>query len=93
MTNFKTERQYSTFTVFDAVNYALNIYENGNLLSIATTSESHGTHVAGIAAAYHPDDPSLNGVAPGQHSSMSYFFYLERYFLISFNIFIMNAVL
>lgn len=71
MTNFKIERQYSTFTAIDAVNYAVNIYDNGNILSIVTTSNNHGTHVAGIAAAYHPDDPSLNGVAPGEHYSFS----------------------
>ena len=67
MTNFKLERQYATFSAFDSVNYAVNIYEKGNILSIVTTQSSHGTHVAGIAAAYHPDDEILNGVAPGQH--------------------------
>ena len=27
---------------------------------------SHGTHVSGITAAYHEDEPYLNGIAPGR---------------------------
>ena len=37
----------------DACSYALNIFDNGNVLSIVTDSSPHGTHVARITAAYH----------------------------------------
>jgi len=33
-------------------------------------SGSHGTHVAGITAAHQPDNPSLNGIAPGETFSL-----------------------
>lgn len=49
----------------DSCNFALNIYDKGNVLSIVVDAGSHGTHVAGITAAYHEDDPQLNGIAPG----------------------------
>jgi tripeptidyl-peptidase-2 len=47
------------------MNYTINIYEEGNLLSIVTTCGSHGTHVAGIIGAYYENQEELNGVAPG----------------------------
>ncbi|KAJ2699507.1 hypothetical protein FB645_005299 [Coemansia sp. IMI 203386] len=45
--------------------YTLNFYNNGEILSIVTSVGGHSTHVAGIVAANHPDEPQNNGVAPG----------------------------
>ena len=61
----QTERKFGTFSAEDACNFVLNIYDDGAVLSIVVDAGSHGTHVAGITAAHHPEDPSLNGVAPG----------------------------
>lgn len=65
MTNFRVEREHATFGSEDLLNFAVNIYDEGNLLSIVTDVGAHGTHVAGIVAAYFPDQPELNGLAPG----------------------------
>lgn len=65
MTNYKVAQEWSTFDEESLGNYAVNIYDEGNLLSIVTDCGAHGTHVAGIVAACHPDNPALNGMAPG----------------------------
>jgi len=65
LTNFRDCRRYGTFSAEDACNYVLNIYDEGNTLSIVVDAGSHGTHVAGIAAGYHPENPASNGIAPG----------------------------
>ncbi|KAG8652896.1 tripeptidyl-peptidase 2 isoform X2 [Manihot esculenta] len=65
LTNYRTERKYGVFSKLDACSFVLNIYDEGNVLSIVTDSSLHGTHVAGIATAFHPKEPLLNGVAPG----------------------------
>ncbi|KAG6541056.1 hypothetical protein Mapa_017543 [Marchantia paleacea] len=65
MTNYRLERRYGIFSRMDACSFVTNIYDEGNILSIVTDSSPHGTHVAGITAAYHSKEPLLNGVAPG----------------------------
>jgi len=65
LTNFRLERQFATFTNDDLLNFAVNIYDDGNLLSLVIDCGTHGTHVAGIVAANYPDQPELNGIAPG----------------------------
>jgi tripeptidyl-peptidase-2 len=42
------------FSKLDACTFVLNVYSDGNILSIVTDSSPHGTHVAGIATAFHP---------------------------------------
>jgi len=45
--------------------FAVQVYDGGRVLSLVGVTGSHGTHVAGIAAAHFPDDPARNGIAPG----------------------------
>jgi tripeptidyl-peptidase-2 len=47
------------------MNFSVKIYHNGHVLSIVTAAGTHGTHVAGIVGAHFPDQPELNGIAPG----------------------------
>lgn len=65
ITNYCDGHQFSTFSRIDAGNFVCNIYNDGNLLSIVVDDNMHGTHVAGIIGANHPEEPDLNGIAPG----------------------------
>jgi len=53
--NCRIERGYGIFSRIDACSYVLNIFDDGNVLSIVTDCSPHGTHVAGITAAHHPE--------------------------------------
>lgn len=65
MCDYRIEYHYEQFSKQDMLSYSVNIYDNGSVLSLVTMSGSHGTHVSGIIGANHPNDPDLNGVAPG----------------------------
>lgn len=56
------------YAIFDPVSnlaFGVQVYEQGDLLSIVTVNGTHGTHVASIAAAHNPENPDRNGIAPG----------------------------
>jgi tripeptidyl-peptidase-2 len=66
-TDFALERQFDTFSAVDMMSFSVNIYDEGNVVSIVTNAGAHGTHVAGIVAANYGENPALNGMAPGAH--------------------------
>jgi tripeptidyl-peptidase-2 len=59
MAPFAQQRQIGTLGFGSFTNFCIQIYDEGKTISIVTDAGSHGTHVAGIAAAYFP--PSNNG--------------------------------
>ncbi len=65
LTDYKKELQYCTFSSQDMLNFSVNIFDNGNTVSIVTSAGTHGTHVAGIVGAYFPNQPELNGFFQG----------------------------
>ncbi|XP_041002868.1 tripeptidyl-peptidase 2-like [Juglans microcarpa x Juglans regia] len=65
LTNYRAERKFGVFSKLDACSFVANVYDEGKILSIVTDCSPHGTHVAGIATAFHPKEPLLNGIAPG----------------------------
>jgi tripeptidyl-peptidase-2 len=65
MCDYKHLRQFKRFSDLDALNFCVNVFDEGSVLSIVVDAGAHGTHVAGIIGAFHPDKPEENGVAPG----------------------------
>ncbi|EPY53178.1 tripeptidyl-peptidase II Tpp2 [Schizosaccharomyces cryophilus OY26] len=62
---FSVAQEWGTFGSKDLLSYGVHVYDNGNVTSIVAVSGTHGTHVAGIIGAHHPEKPDLNGAAPG----------------------------
>ncbi|XP_043258788.1 tripeptidyl-peptidase 2 isoform X2 [Colletes gigas] len=62
---YTSTKQYAPLLPEDQLNISINVHDAGNTLEIVSFCSSHGTHVASIAAANFPDNPELNGVAPG----------------------------
>lgn len=68
MTDFHKEYEFKRFSNVDMLNYCVNIYQNGKVVSIVCDAGAHGTHVAGITARYHDEingQEEASGVAPG----------------------------
>ena len=63
--NFSLRQEYDTFSGDDLMNYSVSLDPSTHTCTIVTQAGSHGTHVAGIVAAHFPDQPELNGQAPG----------------------------
>ncbi|ODQ50372.1 subtilisin-like protein [Saitoella complicata NRRL Y-17804] len=62
---YREGQQYSTFPEPTLLPYSVDVFDEGSVVSIVCAAGTHGTHVAAITAAYTPDTPERNGVAPG----------------------------
>lgn len=62
---YRLEHRHATLCADSQLNYAVEVIDGGRRVVLTVDSGAHGTHVAGIVGAYYPDQPELNGVAPG----------------------------
>lgn len=65
LTNYKDELEYGVIGHRDLLTYCITVHHDGNLLEISAPCTTHGSHVASIAAAHHPEEPERNGMASG----------------------------
>lgn len=57
-------QEFGVFSDASLMSYSFNFYDD-DILCINVVSGTHGTHVAGIVAAHHPENVVLDGIAPG----------------------------
>ncbi|KAJ2494146.1 hypothetical protein GGI11_008975, partial [Coemansia sp. RSA 2049] len=62
---YKTTGDVALLSRRQLLYFTLNFYDDGRVLSIVVSAGPHATHVSGILAANHADEPQNNGVAPG----------------------------
>ena len=62
---YEQHLEWDTFSGDDLMNYTVSLDLPSSTATIVVQAGSHGTHVAGIVAAHFPDQPDLNGQAPG----------------------------
>ena len=65
LASYGLEHVHMKWDEVSQLNFCVNIFNEGKLLSLVVDSGAHGTHVASIVAGYYPEQPELNGVAPG----------------------------
>ncbi len=66
MASYRHQQQFATVPLDEALlNFCLDIAPDGASGSIVVDAGAHATHVAGIVGAYFPDQPNMNGIAPG----------------------------
>ena len=65
MAPYRVARAVGDLGYGTALSYCVQVYDGGATTSIVVDAGSHGTHVAGIAAAHFEGSPERDGVAPG----------------------------
>lgn len=64
MNDYATHHEWAQLSEETQLNYNFKIFSE-KLVQVVCPSGSHGTHVAGIVAACHPEESDKNGIAPG----------------------------
>jgi tripeptidyl-peptidase-2 len=62
---YRLEQKYGTLDAVSLLNFGVEVLGEGARTAICVDAGAHGTHVAGIIGAHFPEQPELNGVAPG----------------------------